>query len=506
MNSQNFNQIPYSVASSILNSVSLSSNNNISKSKRYQKKQPWYKDATKHLYAKIVLWTFGMNYSKEFQQLIERMSKMYKSQSKRKNLRMPFQYFKDCFTILQFLRAGKRFTSFKHFIRIDKKGYPKIIPHVIRLKLYEGDRRLFLAVSTLFGVYRVIPWWPDVSFKTITDPFSGKSETLDMSLLLRGYRNILSYASLSQSKLWKIQKPVFLDLRRSSPNGETSVFASWLDAIAFWGYPKLIVPFYKWNYELKAYNVLISFSLLLILGYPYYLYTLSSRGGFVSKIAHLVSNFLFSIGYWEEKIGASKSDPVNFAYHSELWMGKLAVVTDQTGKSRIVGITNYWLQVSLKPIHDLILSLLKVLPTDGTYNQLKPVLDLPCGNQYSSYDLTAATDRLPIKVQEQVLSLLIGKRLASIWRELLDIPFSYDDYEYKYEVGQPMGAYSSWAVMALTHHVLIASLFKKGEVPLYAVLGDDMCIDPKKGQGYLNILDILGVSVSLVKSDRKSVV
>lgn len=54
--------------------------------------------------------------------------------------------------------------------------------------------------------------------------------------------------------------------------------------------------------------------------------------------------------------------------------------------------------------------------------------------------------------------------------------------------------------MALTHHVIIASLFDRGEKPLYAVLGDDMAITSKKGHGYLNILSILGVSISLVKS------
>lgn len=54
--------------------------------------------------------------------------------------------------------------------------------------------------------------------------------------------------------------------------------------------------------------------------------------------------------------------------------------------------------------------------------------------------------------------------------------------------------------MALTHHVIIASLFKAGERPLYGVLGDDMAITSKKGNAYKEILSKIGVSISLVKS------
>ncbi|KAF9914618.1 hypothetical protein FBU30_002438, partial [Linnemannia zychae] len=31
----------------------------------------------------------------------------------------------------------------------------------------------------------------------------------------------------------------------------------------------------------------------------------------------------------------------------------------------------------------------------------------------------------------------------------------YDQAGVKYEVGQPMGAYSSWAMLALTHHIVV---------------------------------------------------
>lgn len=152
-----FTSIPLELANSISNSIYLSSNKKIRESKKKPKEQPWYKDAAKHFYTKTVIWVFGLESTKDFGVLRDRMSKLFVSQASRKNLRMPFQYFKDCFTTLQFRRAGKSFRDFKHFIRLDRNGYPKIIPHGLRIKLYEGDRKVFLAVSTMLGIYRVIP-------------------------------------------------------------------------------------------------------------------------------------------------------------------------------------------------------------------------------------------------------------------------------------------------------------------------------------------------------------
>jgi hypothetical protein len=67
-----------------------------------------------------------------------------------------------------------------------------------------------------------------------------------------------------------------------------------------------------------------------------------------------------------------------------------------------------------------------------------------------------------------------------------------------------MGAYSSWAMLALTHHVIVklASLrvgikdFKD-----YSVLGDDIIIcNDDVSSAYLSIMETLGVSINLSKS------
>jgi len=79
-----------------------------------------------------------------------------------------------------------------------------------------------------------------------------------------------------------------------------------------------------------------------------------------------------------------------------------------------------------------------------------------------SFDLSAATDRLPIDLQVQVLSLLIGRKGAEAWRDLLvgreyrAVSKQYNiNTRLKYAVGQPMGALSSFAMLGLTHHVIL---------------------------------------------------
>ena len=64
----------------------------------------------------------------------------------------------------------------------------------------------------------------------------------------------------------------------------------------------------------------------------------------------------------------------------------------------------------LAPLHDHILSLLALIPQDGTFDQHAPVRRLlrqkPKG--LWSYDLTAATDRLPIMYQTYLLIAPLG--------------------------------------------------------------------------------------------------
>jgi hypothetical protein len=74
----------------------------------------------------------------------------------------------------------------------------------------------------------------------------------------------------------------------------------------------------------------------------------------------------------------------------------------------------------------------------------------------------------------------------------------------KYRRGQPMGALSSWASMALVHHSIVQfAAYRVKLFPFwkYRVLGDDVVIAGKQvSESYLEVCHALGIPISLPKS------
>jgi len=70
----------------------------------------------------------------------------------------------------------------------------------------------------------------------------------------------------------------------------------------------------------------------------------------------------------------------------------------------------------LKGLHEYLFDFLKSLPNDGTFDQhasvLRCVEKVKNTGQSYGYDLSAATDRLPIALQVSILSSLFGERYA----------------------------------------------------------------------------------------------
>jgi len=180
---------------------------------------------------------------------------------------------------------------------------------------------------------------------------------------------------------------------------------------------------------------------------------------------------------------------------------KLSVKDDRETKSRIFAILDYFSQTVLHPIHEQLFQILKQFPQDRTFTQ-DPCGFVPvAGHSYHSVDLSAATDRFPVEVQELLIAALIGPTRAGAWRRILtDLPYTLKGKDYRYAVGQPMGAYSSWASFTLAHHFVIwyaASLVGITNFKNYIVLGDDVVIGHDLvAAKYKSILAVLGVEIS----------
>jgi len=216
------------------------------------------------------------------------------------------------------------------------------------------------------------------------------------------------------------------------------------------------------------------------------------------------------------------------------WLSRLHKIEEAAGKLRIVAIVDYWTQALMRPLHKMLFAALREIPQDGTFDQeacvnriklaiVYAMATAPAGEQVTvySYDLSSATDRIPLHVYQVLLQEILGPSAATLWKHVLtarkwwDRDFDWDPDEglkpkgewipRKYLVGQPMGAYSSWAMLAVAHHAIVqycASLEGRvGWFEKYAVVGDDIVIyDDAIANRYLAVMTGLGVQISLEKS------
>jgi len=193
-------------------------------------------------------------------------------------------------------------------------------------------------------------------------------------------------------------------------------------------------------------------------------------------------------------------------------IGKLNIIEEWGGKARIVAALDYWTQMAMTPLHKTINSFLKGLSTDGTFDQdsaVATVKSWTLSNEsvLNCFDLTAATDRLPVTLQREILSILLGSgSMATAWSKVLsDRSFMTPEGEaIFYQVGQPMGARSSFPMLALTHHVIIHAAAKRAERPTgwdYRIVGDDSAIlSGHVASKYREIMNAYGLIINETKS------
>jgi hypothetical protein len=114
---------------------------------------------------------------------------------------------------------------------------------------------------------------------------------------------------------------------------------------------------------------------------------------------------------------------------------------------------------------------------------------------------------MPLPVQKRVIAEIIGIEKAEAWARVLT-KYAYTakglPIPVFYGAGQPMGAYSSWGAMAVTHHYLVhISALRCGKPHFkdYCLLGDDIVIaNADVAQQYKILLSELDMPISEQKT------
>jgi len=100
--------------------------------------------------------------------------------------------------------------------------------------------------------------------------------------------------------------------------------------------------------------------------------------------------------------------------HKKPIHSKIHYLYEKGDKVRLIAISDYFTQESLNYLHNTVQAALSTLEMDYTSSHLNGFLKVkewsthPDANLFS-FDLSAATDRLPVSLQTRILSVLLGE-------------------------------------------------------------------------------------------------
>lgn len=460
-------------------------------------------------------------------------------------------YLKTCYLVTQHIAGGMKDQSpwsLGANISRTRFGIPRIINWRHRQSISRGDVGVIRLWLSLFSLYRVLEFKGSLKLETIIEP--GKNISMFMPRWEFWVPVFYEKIRLITGDAWKMDLtkdlwPGFIPfIRKTSPNsgGWSAVMAIPWDVVLFGSHPGMRSILLDWlktvdGLELtwgvrglwKLIGIKARFAIEEFerLEFGTEEWNQKWRGPHEEK-GYVPPLWLEMRSDLPKKVGLSKDETnaamlhwyIKYHWGKPLYFGKLGF-KEEPGKIRVFAMVNILTQTLMAPLHKWIFLRLRMIPTDGTFNQVAPVERLikrfrKEGSWVASYDLSAATDRLPLALQVRLLVPILGEKMAANWASLLvsqpyGLPRVAKSYNLGfnsviYAVGQPMGALSSWALLALTHHALVQLAAyevhkSSGWFLNYAILGDDVVIaDRLVARRYLSIMKEIGVDISLAKS------
>jgi hypothetical protein len=310
--------------------------------------------------------------------------------------------------VVKFLKAGQlaiqksigkdRITSLRQLdkdlvrSRLTSQGLPTIIPSRDRRLIAGGSASVIRFWLTLFSIYRVISIPGTLKLSTIVTP-------LDVNINL--YKEVVStFEDFLRST--KIETMFHTGILYKEADILLFEAASATQKVAWSGLfrdPSLLVSVGAAVYLRKILGLLNQSRLLDLFNC---LAEIGEARNIDCSRPHLNGIEIPSDSPYSHSIVA---DPEG------QYIGKLSIKEEAAGKLRVFAMTDIWTQICLKPIEQMLAHFLKNLPNDGVYDQHSSEMrarskSITYGCSYG-YDLSAATDRLPLELQEMVLNQIL---------------------------------------------------------------------------------------------------
>jgi hypothetical protein len=443
-------------------------------------------------------------------------------------------YLKGCYSLLQQYIGGQRLhdlTPFGARVGRTHSGCPSIIPAIHRRAIRQGDEWTIRFWLTIFSLYRVLDCPPKLKVNSISDgttmdpqltyEFSQFISTHFLSALKRfGKASMGRVRSEDWSPLsfMKGLKALPFMISKSSPavrggnvpgGAQATSPAALLASAHAWMISPLLPYLRNWCEMTNSLWVI-----------------------------NRIEQWGQQLWVWEDSLPLAPDSP-GCPCAAPNPLGRLGVKEEPAGKVRVFAMVDPFTQWLFDKLHRRIFELLSLIPQDGTFDQVQPIYrlfewkkkkELTTRSSISlhSFDLSSATDRIPIVLQKVLLSPYLTSWGAELWASLLigrkyhcgknyvsivkgkkvSIPLSSTGFLI-YGTGQPMGALSSWAMLAFIHHAFVQwSAFLAGKVKLgsgwfagYAILGDDVVIASQSvAKQYAALMCRMGVGIGAHKS------
>jgi hypothetical protein len=485
-----------------------------------------------------LLFGVGSHLRADFLQLARKVELLHR----RNGATFTIAYLKECVRVVQHYAAGDPLWLCEGSVMVGLSGgLPTILPTRLRGWVRSGHTICTVCALSILGVYRGLVTPGVLKIESIVGPFTGKVENWqDFSSFLPKFFAMLP-------RRITLGRPSFAVLSTSvGPNGGRASISALKDA-AVLKYCEKTNLRHLLSFVRHAYGTRWYWAFRLVIGWLAFVYS--------------VCALRFPFEFVSTRRGVDALDPDSVIAPSEprlrrilnrvryylrvllgmrLRVSKLGLTArlsrlhEAAGKIRVVAIVDFWTQMALKPLHRAIFAVLREIPNDGTFGQEACVdmlrrkigegLIQAQGTDSAftaySYDLSSATDRIPVDIYQFMLTRLFDGSFSVFWRALLTFrnwedrwseenPKTGEVLYYRenrqYAVGQPMGAYSSWAMLALAHHAIVQYCAHlegiQGWFGEYGIVGDDIVIlNGAVARRYLAVVTGWGVSISMSKS------
>jgi len=151
----------------------------------------------------------------------------------------------------------------------------------------------------------------------------------------------------------------------------------------------------------------------------------SAIPNFKKVVSDLIDKFRYVDGFITPFDIYDKNDDFYVKFLSQ-YIRKMVSFAEYEGKTRIIGLCEYWSQVALEPLASLCFNILDSIPQDQTFGQADGCKELTFSSSvtYHSLDLSAFTDRFPMQINSTLLARMFSPKYSSnVTKILCSVPF-----------------------------------------------------------------------------------